>query len=606
MNKTQRKNKAKDKQVAAIDEVKSWIPNKYHLMASVFILSAAYFYFFGAHIFFYQENLLLFIFTSGFLKQFAVKPGGLLEYSGYFINQFYFSNLYGAIILASVFSAIAYVFSKINEKLTASGTISMLFAAIVSCLLILTQTNINYFIHNNLGLILTGLYFLLSLHSDNKYLRVLVIVLFPLFYYVTGAFAWIFLGMYLTYNLLNKKIIYPLILVATAGISLLFFKTVLFLQPLNTLLYYPFPVNQFFTNPLTVWSVFLFFALYPGILKLADSVKADGKYSRIMSVYSMPVVLLLTVILLTKFYKKELSDLFNIEKKFFAGDWEGVIGQQEKERAGNLTAQYYYITALSESGKLENRLFFAPHDFKAGSICIPWNSQVPISQLFRGVYFYYSIGLVNEAHRWAFESLVIQGYRPENIKLLIKTELINGHYKIAAKYIYVLKRTLHYRKLAEKYEKMLNNPELIKSDPDLGEKIRLMPESNFIVRIRDPFLNISSLSEANPTNKKAFEYELAWQMLNKDLEGVARILTRLPSMNYEVVPRHIEEAIIFIRLNMGLLHPELDTLKVSQDTETRYANYITYLSSLERNKARGIQGMPVEMRNTFWYYLNFK
>ncbi len=42
----------------------------------------------------------------------------------------------------------------------------------------------------------------------------------------------------------------------------------------------------------------------------------------------------------------------------------------------------------------------------------------------RGGYFYYTIGMINEAHRWAFENMVMKGLSPEGLKMLIKTEII--------------------------------------------------------------------------------------------------------------------------------------------------------------------------------------
>ena len=181
-------------------------------------------------------------------------------------------------------------------------------------------------------------------------------------------------------------------------------------------------------------------------------------------------------------------------------DWDGVIKTQETCQLSNLIAEYYYNLALAEKGLLCERMFFGRQDFRTRSLIIPWDSQAGINNIFRGVYFFYAIGMINEAHRWAFESMVMQGYRPENIKLLIKTNLINGHYKIAEKYINVLKKTWHYRKWAEKYESMLNNPESIKSNPELGEKIRIRPVADFSIRIKNPQTNIPALLMSNPDN----------------------------------------------------------------------------------------------------------
>jgi hypothetical protein len=236
---------------------------------------------------------------------------------------------------------------------------------------------------------------------------------------------------------------------------------------------------------------------------------------------------------------------------------------------------------------------------------IPWNSQISINRLFRGVYFYYSIGLINEAHRWAFESMVIQGYRPENIKLLIKTDLINGHYKVAEKYIDVLKKTLHYRNYAKKYEAMLVNPALINSDPELGEKIKLKPHDDFIVRIRNPQKNIASLLKSNPDNKRAFEYNMAWLMLEKNVVGVVDEMHKLTDMGYSEIPRHIEEAAIIFKAKAGLL-PELNSLKISNETKSRFTDYVSARMNLDRTKSPAGSGITKELRNTFWYYLDSK
>lgn len=605
MNKISKKNIQSEQQTTIKDEIKVWEGDKYYLLASIFILSGLYFYLFGNYIFFYQENQSLFVFSCDYLKQFTSKPGGLLEYAGNFISQGYFNNLYGALILSTVFTSIAIIFLKINKELSPYRSFSLLFAALVSCLLILMQTNINYLMHNNLGFLLTGLYFLFSISSDKKISRILVMVFFPLFFYITGVYAWICLGMFIIYNGLKKDVIYPICLTIIAGLSLLLFKEIIFLQPWSELLYYSMPLKGYFYNPVILWLLFLFFVFYSAFLNLTGLINIKKNYSRTFSISSVLFVIFLTIFMLSVIYNKDVADLFKLEKMFFARDWSGVIKHQETYQSKNPVAEYYYNTALSESGMLCDRLFFAPQDYGTGSISIPWNSQIPINKLFRGVYFYYSIGLINEAHRWAFESMVIQGYHPENIKLLIKTDLINGHYKVAEKYINVLKKTLHYRNWAKKYEAMLINPELISSDPELGEKIKLKPQDDFIVTIRNPQKNITSLLQSNPGNKRAFEYKMAWLMLEKNIEGIVNEISGLIEMNYSKIPRHIEEAVALIKANTGAL-PELNRLKISNETESRFSKYESSRMSFDRTKSSGGSGIQKELRNTFWYYLDSK
>jgi hypothetical protein len=456
--------------------------------------------------------------------------------------------------------------------------------------------------HHNLGFLLTGLWFLLSISSDKKIFRVLLLAVFPLFFYLTGTFSWIYLGMFTIYSLLRKELIYTASLLIVAILCLVLFKTVIFLQPWSELIYYPLPLKTYFSNPLILWLLYSFFVSYPALLNLTGLIRIKN-YGRTFLISSVLLPILVTIIILSIIYNIDVTNLFRLEKMFFARDWNGVMSQQEKYRSGNPVAQYYYNIALSENGLLCDRLFFAPQDYGAGSISIPWNSQIPINKLFRGVYFYYSIGLINEAHRWAFESMVIQGYRPENIKLLIKTDLINGHFKIAEKYINVLKKTLHYRNWVKKYEAMLHNPELIYSDPELGDKVKLMPMDDFLVRIRNPQKNLTSLLQSNPGNKKAFEYNMAWYMLEKNIEGIVNELNGLARLNYSEIPRHIEEAALLLRVNTGAL-PGPDGLKISSETEARFSKYLSSVMYSDRPNPRGGSEIQKELRNTFWYYLD--
>ena len=50
--------------------------------------------------------------------------------------------------------------------------------------------------------------------------------------------------------------------------------------------------------------------------------------------------------------------------------------------------------------------------------------------------------MINEANRWAYEYMVMRGNTPEGLNMLIKTELINGNYAVAEKFIYILDQSV--------------------------------------------------------------------------------------------------------------------------------------------------------------------
>jgi len=577
--------------------------DKYIVPILIFVLSFFCFLVFYNYIFFYQENRMLFVFSGEYFREFASKPGGLLEYAGNFLSQGYYSNLYGAFLQSSVLTLIAVVFIRINKRLSPGSTFLLFSAALASFILMLIQTNINYRLHYNLGFLFTAAYFLYSIKSVKKSTRILLTAFFPVFFYITGAFSWIFLGMVTGYFIIRKEpgntIAYWLI----AGLSLILFKAVLFLQPWSELLYYPLPSTDYFVNRSLIWMIFVFFILYPVIVILVNP--AGSPFKRKISNGSVVILALLTIIIMWKTYSRDNAQLFRIEKMFFARDWNGVIDYQEYCQNRNLVAQYYYNTALAEKRMLSNRMFSAPQDYGTMSVMIPWNSQIAMSRLFRGVYFYYTIGLINEAHRWAFESMVTEGFHPENIKLLIKTNLINGHYKIAEKYITVLKKTLHYKGLARKYELMISDPELIRSDPELGEKVRLKPHDNFLITIRNPQTNINSLLQSNPGNAKALDYKFGCMMLEKDVEGIVNNISLPFNSGYTKIPVHIEEAALFYQAARGPL-PDLAVMRISNESVSRFSEYIKLTSNMPVARLREGKGIRKELRNTYWYYLDTK
>jgi hypothetical protein len=142
-----------------------------------------------------------------------------------------------------------------------------------------------------------------------------------------------------------------------------------------------------------------------------------------------------TVLILLWFYDQEASTVKKFDRMAYSRDWDGIIRLNEKLQSTGIVQQYYYNLALSEKGQLCSRMFFAPQSFGSMALTLSRDSE----ESFRAMYFYYAVGLTCEAHHLAYELMVQHGYRPENIKMLIRTELINGNFRIAERYINVLK-----------------------------------------------------------------------------------------------------------------------------------------------------------------------
>jgi hypothetical protein len=569
----------------------------------LFTIAFLYFYLFGNSLFFYQENKSLFIFSHEYLQKFAVKPGGLLIYAGNFITQGYFNTLIGSLIVSLFLLLLIIVLYRIICRLSPGNSFSLLLILMPSSYVLFLQTHYFLFIQNTLGYLFVALWFLASIVSVERKRSILILVLFPVFFYLVGSFAWIYVGMYIMYGVIyragNDRYFLPGLIIIITFLTFFVFREVIFLQPSDHLLHYP----LFFTDsPQILISLSLligFFILFPLFIELSALIKVKKRPGQIFSMITTLIIFASLISSLSVQYDPGLTNLMELEKSVHEQDWDAVIRQHEKTPSKSVIGQYYYNLALSETNQLCNRMFFGQQNFGAMSLMLPRDKE----QSFMAFYFYYTIGLTSEAHHLAYELMVQHGYTPEIIKMLIKTELINGNYKIAERYINVLKKTLHYRVWAQKYEKMLYNPEMIKTDPELGEKIRLMPKRDFFIATDDK-QNIDMFLKENPENKRAFEYKMAQLLLEKDIMAVTNEVKKMKEIGYTSIPRHIEEAVERY-INITKEAPDLGGLSVSADTEHRYFQYGSIINTYKGNKALIEKNMKKPEKNTFWYYLQF-
>jgi hypothetical protein len=212
---------------------------------------------------------------------------------------------------------------------------------------------------------------------------------------------------------------------------------------------------------------------------------------------------------------------------------------------------------------------------------------------------------MNEAHRWAYEDMVTFGYRPENLKVLAKTSLINGDYRMVKKYTNVLRKTVFYRKWAEDLEEMGENPGRISSDPRLAAKIDILPKDDFFVEYNYPANILVRLVEAQPDNRRALEYLLAGFLLGKNLEGIVGSIQALAAAGYTRIPRHIEEAVLIV-LGDAPADFDLGGFSLSEETRKRFDQYSAVVAGARRSPTTMRERMQEQFGDTYWYYFQFR
>ena len=161
-----------------------------------FLISFIYFLFFAEHIFFYQEKSSLFLLSTEYLLQNLDQPGGFLKYLGNFFSAFFRYPVAGSLIISAVLSLFIFYILRIIKLPGNSRSLFVPLTAGVA--LFLLQTNYQYLFYNNLGLLLQVMLFCLTARRLKGWMPAALI---PLWYFLIGGFAWIYILMYTVYQI---------------------------------------------------------------------------------------------------------------------------------------------------------------------------------------------------------------------------------------------------------------------------------------------------------------------------------------------------------------------------------------------------------------------
>jgi hypothetical protein len=568
-----------------------------------FLASFLFFAFFGDYVCFFQEKSSLFIFSYDYLNENLHQPGSIIIYLGKFLSTFYFYPVAGAIIISLIICLIVYLITKILSYL--SGDESVFVPLLFGVAVFFLQTNYQFLLYNSLGILLQLTFFYLTIKHLKGWLPVFI---FPFWYFVTGGFAWIFCLMFTFYLVSKSWRIGWSKIISLWFLNLLIIyisKEFIFFQTTRTLIFYPFSnsdTGSQFKLFLPVVALLVLLPIIAGIkIRLFPHKKDPNLFYKIIP--SLILVILVVTTASLRFDKKA-KQYFHVEKLFYQNRLEEIIEYNSKNPSTNILTSFLNNIALCETGRLNDQLFYFPQSPDGQTLFLKWEMIGEV--LRRGGYFYYTIGMINEAHRWAFENMVMKGISPEGLKMLIKTELIYGNYKMAAKYIPILKKTIFYRSEASGFEKLLFDDKAVESNPELGEKRKSRITRDFFAITDDPYINIERVLATDSLNRKAFEYKLAYLLLKKNNVSIAAELSKLERYGFKKIPVHLEEAAAAYKiLNSGPLS-DFGNLQIDAHTELRFNQFLQTFQSYGNDLKAAEPVLKQKFGNTFWYWAFYK
>jgi hypothetical protein len=217
---------------------------------------------------------------------------------------------------------------------------------------------------------------------------------------------------------------------------------------------------------------------------------------------------------------------------------------------------------------------------------------------------YYHLGFVNTAQRFAFEAMeAIPDYQKSSraVKRLAETNLINGEYAVAAKYLRMLQHTLYYKKWADKTMACLSDEKLIAANTEWAEIRKYRTNTDFLFSEDEKDMMLGILLQQNLNNRFAYEYLMAYCLLTKDLKHFWSYYNMGKNIAYKTLPLSYQEALVYI---WGLSNKSFAAIPypVSDNVKRRVEEYGRIYTAYPDAETM----LKQHFSGSYWYYLHFR
>jgi hypothetical protein len=526
----------------------------------------------------YQEQLQLFLFDADYFCERMAEPGGLARYIAEFLVQFYNATLYGALILAVLFMVV----QRLTWRLMRSVDYHVL-SLIPTLVLWFAMGDENVMLAYVVALIMAmgcilGLRLLERLNLIGKV--IIALVALPLLYWLIGPLVLLVAVCMVPTWLAGVAVIYVVALVLASAWLLPY--------PLMRLAvgigYYRFPV----TVPYLLLLIPALIAMmYYGCRHLPKP-KQEVKYALVFGIIAL--------LFIPQHYGFDAKkyELMEYDYLVRTKDWNGIIAKAEQQTPDKPMSVSATNLALAMTNQLGERAFeFYQHGSEG--LLPPFERNYATTQLTGEIYF--CLGLVNTAQRLAFEAMeAISNYNKSGRALmrLVETNIINGQYKVADKYLKMLEKTFFYRRWAKRMRAMLGDEKAINTHPLYGTLRQYRLQEDFLFSDTELDKICGQLFMHNPQNQMAAQYLLMMPLLDRDIPRFMQYAQYVQSqIRYN--PRICQEAIAFGFMQQRQQPPQglVSPLILQQ------LNDFSRIYSAGGKDALGLQ----QFRNTAWYYL---
>ena len=526
----------------------------------------------------YQEQLQLFLFDGDYFCERISEPGGLARYVAEFLVQFYNAAAIGALIIALLFMLVQQLTWRLmrakSHYLLSFLPALMLWYAMGDENVMLTYV---VALVMALSVALAWTRWCAGIALWKKLIVALVAI--PVLYWLIGPMVLLVALVMMPWLVAVPAVVYALTLMLLSAQWLPFPMTRVMLG----VSYYRVPA----TLPYMLMAIPVVTLLLTWFAKCLPQPRKWVRYAEAL------VFAILILVPQTYGFDKKKYDLIEYDYLVRVGDWNAIIKKAEKQMPDLPMSVSATNLALAKTNQLGDRAF---DFFQRGTegLLPRFERNFATAQLTGEIYF--NLGLVNTAQRFAFEAMeAIPNYNKSArvVKRLAETNLINGQYEVARKYLKILEKTVFYRPWAQRMMAMLGDENAINRHPLYGMLRQYRLHDDFLFSERELDKICGQLFIHNQQNQMAAQYLLMMPLLDGD---VSRFMNYVQYVQNRIAynPRHCQEAIAFAffqqRQNppQGLVSPLI--LQQMNDFSRMY--------SQDKNSPE-----LSRYKNTVWYYL---
>ena len=460
----------------------------------------------------YQEQFQLFLFDGNYAWDIVRLPGGIADLLGRFCTQFFLYAWGGAFIIALLLSIV----QLLTLRLAGWGRFYGL-SFVPSFLLWLYLLDENALLGGVWAVLLTLLTSWVFDKLSGKLRDVLLVVAVPMLYWVAGPISVLFLLLQALRFKSNKLYYGVFVLFAIMLVVLAYYLPV----PASSLWfgihYHRYPT----VFPTLLWvavlSVFVL-ALLMSIPRLSTLTSNPSTLT------SFAIVAVCMGCFVWKNANFKAEKIMGYDFMACHQQWNRIIETINAEKPNNQIGVTVQNLALAMRGMLANHGGEYSQNGIAGllpDVDRDATSPMPTAEAF------YQLGMINVAQRTVFEAqeAILDFQKSARCyKRLAQTNLINGDYEVARKYLHALQKTLFYSDWANETLALLGNEKAIANHPEYGHLRKFAYNEDFYFSDHVTPEMLESLYYKNRDNRLAYEYLIAYYMLTGDRDRYAKFL----------------------------------------------------------------------------------